>query len=85
MSGKGSISRMSDETGNGVSVLYCVSGCYAEVHISWLNLLSVNIDTRYMCSHLSKARTTYQAYIAGSYNCYIHAYKLLIERISDER
>jgi hypothetical protein len=26
---------MSDETGNGVFVLYCVSGCYAEVHISW--------------------------------------------------
>ena len=25
---------MSDETGNGVSVLCCVSGCYAEVHIS---------------------------------------------------
>jgi len=25
---------MSDETGNGVFVLYCVSGCYAEVHIS---------------------------------------------------
>ena len=39
MSGKGSISRMSDdmsdETGNGVSALHCVSGCYAEVHISW--------------------------------------------------
>ena len=26
---------MSDETGNGDFVLYCVSGCYAEVHISW--------------------------------------------------
>ena len=28
---------MSDETGNGVSVLHSVSGCYAEVHISWEN------------------------------------------------
>ena len=26
---------MSDETGIRFSVLYCVSGCYAEVHISW--------------------------------------------------
>ena len=26
---------MSDETGNGVFVLHSVSGCYAEVHISW--------------------------------------------------
>ena len=26
---------MSDETGNGISVLHSVSGCYAEVHISW--------------------------------------------------
>jgi len=26
---------MSDETGNGDSVLHSVSGCYAEVHISW--------------------------------------------------
>ncbi len=26
---------MSDETGNGDFVLHCVSGCYAEVHISW--------------------------------------------------
>ena len=26
---------MSDDSGNGVSVLCCVSGCYAEVHISW--------------------------------------------------
>ena len=32
---------MSDETGNGVSVLYCVSGCYAEVHISWENLFHI--------------------------------------------
>ena len=29
---------MSDETGNGVFVLHSVSGCYAEVHISWENL-----------------------------------------------
>ena len=26
---------MSDETGTRFSVLRCVSGCYAEVHISW--------------------------------------------------
>jgi hypothetical protein len=26
---------MSDNSGNGGFVLYCVSGCYAEVHISW--------------------------------------------------
>jgi hypothetical protein len=26
---------MSDETGNGVFVLHSVSGCYAEVYISW--------------------------------------------------
>ena len=39
MSGKGSISRMSDEClmkqETVFPVLYCVSGCYAEVHISW--------------------------------------------------
>ena len=26
---------MSDNSGNGGFVLYCVSGCYAEVYISW--------------------------------------------------
>ena len=30
---------MSDETGNGVFVLHSVSGCYAEVHISWESFL----------------------------------------------
>ena len=29
------IAGMSDETEIRFSVLYCVSGCYAEVHISW--------------------------------------------------
>ena len=33
---------MSDETGNGVSVLHSVSGCYAEVHISWENIDSMD-------------------------------------------
>ena len=30
---------MSDETGIRFSVLCCVSGCYAEVHISWENII----------------------------------------------
>ena len=34
---------MSDETGNGVFVLHSVSGCYAEVHISWENNTSFDI------------------------------------------
>ena len=40
---------MSDETGNGVFVLRSVSGCYAEVHISWeifgAIILSITSDT----------------------------------------
>ena len=31
---------MSDNSGNGGFVLRCVSGCYAEVHISYLNMLT---------------------------------------------
>jgi hypothetical protein len=33
---------MSDETGNGDFVLCCVSGGYAEVHISWENSTGTN-------------------------------------------
>lgn len=40
--------------------------------LQFLYLLCIDIDTRYMCSHLGEARTTDQAYIAGAYNCYIH-------------
>ena len=36
---------MSDNSGNGVSVLRCVSGCYAEVHISWEISLSISLNS----------------------------------------
>ena len=39
---------MSDETGNGVSVLHSVSGCYAEVHISWENYILDHLKRDWM-------------------------------------
>ena len=52
---------MSDDSGNGVSVLCCVSGCYAEVHISWENILTglfvtlsaINLSKLNISSYLS--------------------------------
>ena len=38
---------MSDETGIRFSVLYCVSGCYAEVHISWESFIMRSLKARH--------------------------------------
>ena len=40
---------MSDETGNGNFVLYCLSGCYAEVHIRWEITFEINYSYHIRC------------------------------------
>ena len=54
---------MSDNSGNGGFVLYCVSGCYAEVHISW-EIYIVVIDIKQIlyfnsCQHIPKYQRLY--------------------------
>ena len=49
---------MSDETGIRFSVLHCVSGCYAEVHISWESVVPLTFVCHMVASPARECRLT---------------------------